>query len=166
MFQTGKDCTSKEIQKCCIKKGVPSLGSEPLCLGGTSNFPSSRKVVSKITTGWVPPLRLTTTILVVFDAQDVEIPAQCLEGAFRTLRMVFGLPEPVFRFLLRFDCCVRSCACSLPATKLLFSEQHPVFDTGEPRPRCRLSDEVGRRSLFPIQFPQQLAALHWPLAGT
>ena len=53
VFQTGTDCTSTEIETCCIKNGVPSLGSEPLSLGGSSNFSSSSKQVRKEMSRWV-----------------------------------------------------------------------------------------------------------------
>ena len=66
------------------------------------------------------------------------------EAVFRILLIMFGLLEAVFRSLLRFDCCVRTCACFLPATKPLFSEQHPTFDIVELCLRWRLSDEVDR----------------------
>ena len=56
-------------------------------------------------------------------------------------------------------------ACFLLATKLLSSEQNPAFDIVEPRPRWRLSVDAGRGLLFPAQFLQQLAVLHWPPVG-
>ena len=93
VFQTGRDCTLTEIETCCIKNGVPSLGSELLRLGGTNNFSSTYKQVRAVTTRWVPlkgskPSTLATTseayaeitsriisVLVEFGAQDAAIPA-------------------------------------------------------------------------------------------
>ena len=65
----------------------------------------------------------------------------------------------MFHNLLRFDCCVRTCACSLLATKLPSSGQYPTTDTGDACPCWRPCDGSlhGTGHLWVCEIPDWFA---------
>ena len=96
-------------QTLCVKNGVPSLGSKPLRLGGSSNFPPSCKQVRKVWpygfhrltrsfARWRQPLKptrrllraATSSVLVVFDEQLSYVARSCVPGPNRADWRHFG----------------------------------------------------------------------------